>query len=96
MTNRPYTAREVADAIGIRLTTFYRNRRHYELVDRMPKPICSGGRHRYERASMDAWLTRFHPQRPAAPANDPVAPLAPASVEEHRLRFALEYGAGGA
>lgn len=91
-----YTAREVADRIGIRLTTFYRNRRHYELVDKMPRPVCSGGRHRYERTSMDAWLTRFHPLRPPAPANDPVAPPAAASVEEHRQRFALEYGSGGA
>lgn len=82
MMPRTYTAREVADLIGVRLATFYRRRRQWEMVDRMPKPICSGGCHRYDRASMDAWLTRFHPHRPPAPANDPEPALMPVTDAE--------------
>lgn len=92
MASRTYTARDVATALDMTLATFYRRRRKLELVDRMPKPLCSGGRHRYDRASFDAWLTRFHPNRPPAPANDPEAPLVPASDEDWRARLAAAYG----
>lgn len=93
MTPRTYTAREVAGLIGITTETFYRRRLRFELIDGLPKPICSGGRHRYDRASIDAWLTRFHPQRPPPPANDPEPALAPLTDEDCRARLARAYGA---
>lgn len=82
-----YRSRDVADRLGISLDTFYRRRARLEQNDGMPRPICSGGRHVYERTGMDAWLTRFHPYRPALPANDVCAPLVPLTDEEKLQRL---------
>lgn len=87
-----YDAKHVAAAIGICPTTLYRTMETRHTRDGLPRPISGRGRLKWEPAGFDAWLTRNDPRRPPAPANDPVAPLAPATIEEHRLRFAREYG----
>lgn len=89
--SRTYTSRDIADALGISLDTFYRSRARLESDEGMPKPICSGGRHRYERAGFDYWLTRHHPARPPRAANDVSIVPDPATDDEHRARLALAY-----
>ncbi|EKS26715.1 hypothetical protein [Afipia felis] len=87
-----YRSRDIADRLGISLDTFYRRRERLERDDGMPRPLCSGGRHAYEKTGMDAWLTRFHPYRPPPAANDVCAPLVPMTDEEHRGRLLRAYG----
>lgn len=77
MNKAPMFAAEIAERLGIALATFYRNRHHYHVVDKMPRPINSTGRPAYDRAGMEAWLTRNDPRRAPAPANDPIPPPAP-------------------
>ena len=91
-----YDAKHVAEAIGVTVTTLYRTREERHTRDRLPRPLGERGRLKWEPAGFDAWLRRNDPRRPPAPANDPVAPLAPSTIEEHRLRFAREYGSTGA
>lgn len=91
---RPYTSRDIAIALGISLDTFYRTRHDREAAG-MPRPISERPL-KWERTGFDAWLTRFHPLRPPAPANDQALAPEPATLEEHRLLFALEYGSAGA
>jgi len=88
---KPYTAPQVADAIGISLDTLYRTRQVRHDRDRLPRPISERGPLKWERTGFDAWLTRHHPARPPRPANDVQQPLAMASDEEHRARLALAY-----
>lgn len=87
---RPYTSRDIAIALGISLDTFYRTRHGREAAG-MPRPISERPL-KWERTGFDAWLTRFHPLRPPAPANDQAAPLAPQTDEECRARLAAAYG----
>ncbi|MGY3392973.1 putative DNA-binding transcriptional regulator AlpA [Bradyrhizobium sp. USDA 3311] len=77
MITRPMTSRDVAERLGITVETFYLNRQRYHLVDKMPRPLSESGRHKFDRASMEAWLTRHHPQRAPTPANDPAPPPMP-------------------
>lgn len=78
----PFTAREVAQRLGITVETFYLRRTQLHLVDKMPRPLSATGRHKFDRASMEAWLTRHHPQRAPAPANDPAPPPMPSNDAE--------------
>jgi predicted DNA-binding transcriptional regulator AlpA len=87
---RPYTAREICEAIGISLDTLYRTREHRHARDALPRPITEHPL-RWERSGFDAWLTRYHPARPPAPANDVVQPPAPAVDDEHRARLRAAY-----
>jgi hypothetical protein len=89
-----YTAADVATALDITPDTLRRTRELRHHRDGLPRPVCLRPL-KWERSGFDAWMTRFHPQRPPAPANDPVAPLAPDTIEEHRRLFALEYGSTG-
>ena len=93
MTARTYTAPEVAEMLGITIVTLYKTRRRRELIDKMPAPLSAVGAHKWERSGFDAWFTRYHPQRPPAPANDPLPSPVPASIEEHQTAFARAYGA---
>ena len=88
---RPYSAIEVAEAIGISLDTLYRTRQARHDRDQLPRPISETGRLKWERTGFDAWLTRYHPARPPRPANDVQNLPVPASDEEHRARLALAY-----
>lgn len=88
---KPYTAKDVAHALGISTDTLYRTRETRHLRDGLPRPICERGPLKFERSGFDAWLTRHHPMRPPAPANDPVAPPDAATDDEHRLRLARAY-----
>lgn len=88
---RPYTARDVCEAIGIKPDTLYRTRERLHARDGLPRPITEHPL-RWERSTLDAWLTRHHPARPPRPANDIVAPPPAATDDEHRARLALAYG----
>lgn len=87
---RPYTASDICEAIGISLDTLYRTRETRHVRDGLPRPISEHPL-RWERTGFDAWITRHHPLRPKAPANDIAAVPAPASIEESRARLALAY-----
>jgi hypothetical protein len=91
MTQRTYTAREICEAIGITPDTLYRTREVRHVRDALPRPITVHPL-RWERTGFDAWLTRHHPLRPQAPANDAARPPDPASDEECRQRLAQAYG----
>lgn len=88
---KPYNATYVAEALGISTDTFYRTREARHARDGLPRPISERGPLRFERSGFDAWLTRHHPLRPKAPANDPLPPPDAASDEEHRRRLAHAY-----
>lgn len=88
---RPYSAIDVAEAIGISLDTLYRTRQLRHDRDRLPRPINEVGRLKWERSGFDAWLTRYHPARPPRPANDVSASPPAASDDEHRARLAAAY-----
>jgi hypothetical protein len=70
----PYSSTEVAMAMGISLDTFYRTRQIRHERDGLPAPISERGPLKWERTGFDAWLTRHHPMRPKAIANDTYAP----------------------
>jgi hypothetical protein len=92
----PYSSAEVAAAIGVSLDTFYRTRQIRHERDGLPAPISERGPLKWERTGFDAWLTRHHPMRPKAIANDIFAPPPAASDEEHRERLRTAYGDRGA
>ena len=83
MKSEPMKPAEIARRLGVTIGTFYRNRKRYMIVYRMPAPMTSQSR-AYDRASMEAWLTRNDPRRPKAAANDAVAPPMPNSDAERR------------
>lgn len=93
MPDKPYTSRNVAALLGMSVARFYLRRRHLELIDKMPPPIASSGRHAWHRASVDAWLMRHHPNHRGAIANDNAPLPAPSSVAEHRADLHRIYGA---
>lgn len=82
MITTPMHAAEIAQRLGVTVETFYKRRTRYILIDGMPRPMTSTGRPAYERAGMEAWLTRQDPRRPKAPANDSIAPPMPNSDAE--------------
>jgi hypothetical protein len=84
ISSKPMFASEVARRIGVTLDTFYKNREKYRLVDGMPAPISRVGRMAWDRAGMEAWLTRNDPRRPRnlRAANDAIAPPMPNSDAE--------------
>lgn len=88
---RPYSAREVCEAIGITLDTLYRTRQARHDRDQLPRPISERGRLKWERSGFDAWLTRHHPARPPRPANDPVSMPDAVTIEESRARLHAAY-----
>ncbi|WP_445493140.1 hypothetical protein [Rhodopseudomonas sp. RCAM05734] len=88
---KPYSAADVAQALGLSVDTFYRTRETRHVRDGLPRPICERGPLKFERTGFDAWLTRHHPMRPPAPANDPVVPPDAATDAEHRQRLARAY-----
>ncbi|WP_398473376.1 hypothetical protein [Tardiphaga sp.] len=85
-------AAEVAKRLGVTVATFYRRRPKLHMVDGMPRPITSTGRPSYDRASMEAWLTRNDPRRPPAAANDSIAPPMPNSDAEWNRFLRQTYG----
>lgn len=87
---KPYTARDVAEAIGVSLDTLYRTREVRHTRDKLPRPICDRGRMMWERAGFDAWLQRFHPHHPPAPANDIAPPVSPRS-DDQKLKSLHDY-----
>lgn len=90
------TAAELADTIGVSIGTLYRQHRRWQAEDGLPAPITRGGRLRWDRASVAAWLGRHHPLAPRrAPANSSAPPVVPASTEDWRTHLASVYGGGG-
>jgi hypothetical protein len=92
MFKRPYSARDICEALDISLDTLYRTRQLRHGRDGLPRPISERGPLKWERTGFDAWLTRHHPQHPPRPANDVAAVPDPASIEESQARLALAYG----
>lgn len=88
---RPYSAREVCEAIGITLDTLYRTREARHARDHLPRPITEHPL-RWERSGFDAWLTRHHPARPPAPANDIQLPPPAATIAEEQAELHEIYG----
>lgn len=82
ISNSPMTARDVAERLGITLETFYLRRSQLHMIDKMPRPLSSAGRHKFDRASMEAWFSRHHPHAARRPANDPVPPPMPSNDVE--------------
>ena len=89
---RPMDSTEIAARLGMTMETFYRRRQILHREDGMPMPMNSHGRPRWERTGMEIWFTRFHPARPAPPANDPLPPPPPQTVDDFRTQFARAYG----
>ncbi len=90
-----YVAAEVAALLGHSIDWFYSNRRRLIAEADMPAPIVHYGKMRFDRASIDAWLGRYHPAkaRIGAPAND-AAPLPPpAGADEWRDYLRRAYAA---
>lgn len=81
---KPMFAAELAKRIGVSLDRFYKNREKYRMVDGMPAPISNAGKMAWDRAGMEAWLTRNDPRRPQrlVAANDSIAPPMPNSDAE--------------
>lgn len=89
---RPYSAREICEALGISLDTLYRTRERRHEHDKLPRPISEHPL-KWERSGFDAWLTRHHPARPPRPANDVAIVPDDGSIAEARARLAAAYGA---
>lgn len=89
MTTEPMRSAEIARRMGVSLDVFYRRREQYRMLDGMPPPLSRVGQPKWDRTSMEIWLTRFDPRRPQSmvAANDADAPLAPATSEERRAAF---------
>lgn len=88
---KPYSAIDVAEAIGISLDTLYRTRQIRHTRDGLPRPISETGPLKFERSGFDAWIKRHHPWHPKTPTNDLAATPDPASIEESRARLARAY-----
>jgi hypothetical protein len=77
---RPMFAAEIAARLGLSVKRFYLVRQKLHLIDKMPRPINSVGRPAYDRAGMEAWLTRNDPRLPQVrAANDATAPPMPSN-----------------
>lgn len=89
---RPFSMAELAARLGHGVDWLYD---HVDelIAAGMPAPLSPIGRRRWERSTMEAWLTRHHPLRPPAAANDQAPPIVPASDAEHRAHLAQVYGA---
>jgi predicted DNA-binding transcriptional regulator AlpA len=93
MITQPMKPREIAARLGITIETFYRTRHKLHQIDKMPRPITHLGR-AYDRAGMEAWLTRNDPRRPPAmaAANDAIAPPMPNSDAQWNEFLHRHYG----
>lgn len=91
LTRTPMTLSELAQRLGISRETLSRRREALHARDGMPRPISNIGHPKFERASIEAWLTRHHPARGGRPANDVDITLVPASDAEWRARLADAY-----
>lgn len=92
MPERPYTAAEAAERLGLTRDYFYRE--YARLVaEGMPPSLTARGHYRFERAGFDAWRTRHHPLAPRLPAaNDTHASPPPVADQAWRERLKLVYG----
>lgn len=91
MREAPFTAAELAARLGRSTDWLYRHFDRLVIEDRMPLPLSSIGRRRWDRATIEAWLGRHHPLAPAAPpANDNAG--RPAGDQDWRAYLAQAYG----
>jgi hypothetical protein len=91
MISKPMHCAEIAERLGVALDTFYKRRHQHTKLDGMPAPIARTGRPAYDRAGMEAWLTRNDPRRPkTVAANDAIAPPMPNSDGEWN-KFLLQH-----
>lgn len=86
-----YTAKDIAEDLGISLDRLYRTRGRRHVEDKLPHPYSQNPMV-WEGASYRAWRGRFHPAAPVQPAaNDTAAH--PQSDEQHRADLARHYAA---
>jgi predicted DNA-binding transcriptional regulator AlpA len=91
---KPVLVRELAERLGITVDTFHRTRGRLHADDGLPAPLSRHRPFRWDRASIDAWFGRHHPQAPAQrPANDQGPLQAPAADSEWAPYLARVYGA---
>jgi predicted DNA-binding transcriptional regulator AlpA len=93
MISKPMYAPEIAGRLGVGVDRFYKNRERYRMIDGMPQPISTIGRMAWDRAGMEAWLTRHDPRRPKIIANDAIAPPQPHADGEWNQFLHQHYGA---
>lgn len=88
-----YSARDVAEDLGITLDTLYASRGRRHLQDKLPMPYATKPM-LWDGATYRAWRGRFHPSAPAAPAvaNDTAPIGAPQTDVEHRDHLRVVYG----
>lgn len=92
MRSDPMPLAELAARLGRSRDWLYRHRNRLHADDGLPPPLTRGGRPMWDRASIEAWLTRHHPARPAQAANDSVRPP-PRDDDGWRAALAAEYTA---
>lgn len=98
MITQPFTAQEVATRLGYRnVRTLYRNEAKL-LAAGMPASTNPCGKRAYDRAGMEAWLTRNDPRRPKhlQAANDLAPPPMPNTDGEWNAFLHQHYVRAGA
>lgn len=92
MSDRPYTAAQAAEKLGICPDTFYRDYARLVAEDGMPPRLRSHGRYAFHRGAFDAWLARsarYRAMREHEAANDEVSVI---DIDWPKA-LAAEYGA---
>lgn len=92
MITGPMRPTEIAQRMGLAVATFMKRRHQYEKCDGMPGAITRTGKVTYDRAGMEAWLTRHDPRRPKGHANDAIAPPMPNTDNEWNRFLHQHYG----
>lgn len=86
-----YTAREMADMLGLSLDGFYEQ--HKRLIEKKGFPASATlGRIRVPRPLFDKWFLKNWTKAPAAAAQNDNAPVSPPSTDaEHRAYLRQVY-----
>ncbi len=99
MTNqriKPVRAPEVAERLGLSLDQFYRRREALHAAG-LPRPVLPVGKLAWDRATIEAWFGRHHPNAPPMRevANDTTAPVPSEMIalDEQRRFLAEHYAA---
>lgn len=89
----PYKTRDMAAICGVTLDCFYKRRATYEKINGLPAPYKPGC---WDRASVDAWRRRNHPDAPKAkPANDIAPTILPGNDSDWNAYLHQHYAKEG-
>lgn len=91
MTAPYYTAREVAEKLGISVETLYRTRGRLHAEDGLPPTITRHRPFKWNRAAFDAWYDPRTRAASLAAANDSTPPVPLQSDQQHREHLAQVY-----